>query len=121
MLLYLQFQISQLRVLALPPTLPTNIVEITEQQLSHATNTRPSSFKPKSLRQRASIKRARQEKAVIPVLEPDHCLKDDHNEDVDEIRGEGFDECSWNFVNVDSGNHKGPRLIKTVSYHLFPV
>jgi hypothetical protein len=77
------------------------------------------SFKPKLLHQRANVTRARQKKTADPVAEPDHRLADDHNEeDVDNIRGEGFDNCPGNSVNVDRGNHSGPSSIKTVSYHL---
>ena len=34
---------------------------------------------------------------------------------------EGFDNCPWNPVNVDNGNHNGPRSVKTVRYHLLSM
>jgi hypothetical protein len=108
---------------ASPPTLPTdvgaNAVSAAFARRHH--HDQHQSFKPKLLRQRANVIRARQKKALVPVSEPDHRLTDDHNhdeEDVDNISGDGFDYCPGNFVDVDSGNQNGPRLIKTVSYHL---
>ncbi len=83
------------------------------------TNTSPSN---PSCSTNGKMSCARQEKTVVPVAEPDHRLTDDHNEeDVDNIHGEGFENGPGNFVNADNGNHNGPRLIKTVSYHLLSM
>jgi hypothetical protein len=115
------------QVPASPPTLPTDggAIAAPAAFAHHHRRDQHQSFKPKLLHPRANVIRTRQKKTVVPVSEPDHLLTDDHNEeDVDTSNCEdGFDNCSWNSVNVDhdSGNHNGPGSTKTVSYHLLSM
>ena len=108
---------------ASPPTPPTDVVA--NAAAAAFASHHHQSFKPKPLRKRANFIRSRQEKIVVPVSEPelpDHRLADDRNEEVvndSYFCKEEFDKCLRNFVNVDGGNHNGPRSIKTVSYQLF--
>lgn len=110
------------QVPASPPTLPAD-VGANAAAAAFARHHHHKSFKPKLLHQRANVIRTRQKTAAVPVSEPEHHLStDDHNEeDVDNIRGEGFDYCPANVVNADRGNHSGPSSIKTVSYHLLSM
>jgi len=100
------------RVPASPPTLPTDRVAIAapEAFARHHHRDQHQSFKPELLHQRANVIRTRQKKTVVPVS--------DHNEeDVENNCEDGFDNCSWNSVNVDhdTGNHNGPGSTKTLS------
>jgi hypothetical protein len=108
------------RVRASPPTLPTDVVANAAAAFAPHLHRDPhESFQPKLLRQRANVVRSHPKKTVVPVSEPDHRPTDDHNEeDENDNRGEGLDNCPWNPVNVDSRNHNGPRSIKKmVSYY----
>jgi hypothetical protein len=74
-------------------------------------------FKPKSSPRQRNFRRTRQEKTLVPVSELDHRSEDEdegEDEEVDMNHGEGPDNCQLNIVNVDRGNHNGPRSIKTV-------
>jgi hypothetical protein len=106
------------QVPAPPPTLSTDVVaKAAAAAFPPYRHDEHQSFQPKQRRQRANVVRARPKKTDIPVSEPDHRLMDDHNEEnINNIHGEGFDNCPWDPVNIDNGNHNGPRLIKTVSY-----
>ena len=106
------------QVPASPPTPPTDVVgNAATAALAHHHQT----FKPKSSPRQRNFRRTRQEKTLIPVSELEHRSEDENeneNEEEDMNHGEGLDNCQSNIVNVDRGNHNGPRSIKTVCYHL---
>jgi hypothetical protein len=106
------------QVPASPPTPPTEVVgNAATAALAHHDH---QTFKPKSFPRQRNFQHTRQEKTVVPVLEPDYRSSDeDEGEiEVDTNYGEGSDNCPRNIVNVDTGSHNGPRSIKTVRYHL---
>jgi hypothetical protein len=104
------------QVPASPSTSPTDVVgNAARAALAHHHQT----FRPKSSPRQRNFRRTRQEKTLIPVSELDHRSEDENeNEEEDMNHGEGLDNCQSNIVNVDRGNHNGPRSIKTVCYHL---
>lgn len=101
------------QVSAPPPILPTDVVANALGRRQHP------NFKPKSPHPQRNLKYTRQEKTVVSVSELDNCFLGNHeNENVDATQGEEVDNCPWNFVDVDKGNHSGPHSMKSVSYHL---
>jgi hypothetical protein len=64
-----------------------------------------------------NFRQTRQEKAVVPVSEPDHRFSDE--DEVDMNDEEGFDNCLWDIANADGESHNGVYQIKTLSKHSF--
>lgn len=92
------------QVPAPPPTLPTGVCA--------DAGAAPAFARHHHLDQHQSIK----------PKEPDLLTDDQNEDDADNTCGEGSDNCSWNFVNIDGGNHDGPHSIKkTVSYYLLSM
>jgi hypothetical protein len=103
-----------------PPILPTGVVA--NAASASLTRHHHQNFKLKSLHPQRNFKPTLQEKTGVSVSEPDDGFTHNHeNENVDATRGEESDNCPWNFVDVDRGNHSGPQSIKTVSYHLLAL
>jgi hypothetical protein len=91
------------QVPASPPTLPTDVV-------GNAATATLARHHQRNFRQ------TRQEKAVVPVSEPDHRFSDE--DEVDMNDEEGFDNCLWDIANADGESHNGVYQIKTVCYRL---